>query len=139
MLLVAIQTGVRVSELVNLTIAQASLATTGTHLRVIGKGNKERCTILTNETVAVLRARLRERQGGAHEPLFPTRRGGPLTTRAFELRLDKHIAAATSGCPTLSPKRITPHTLRHHVDGWVMWPAGVFPLLGLSRASVPAT
>jgi integrase/recombinase XerD len=113
MLLLAIQTGVRVSELVNLTITQASLATTGAHLRVLGKGNKERCAILTNETVAVLRAWLRERQGEPHQPLFPTRRGGPLTTRAFELRLDKHITTATRTCPTLSTKRITPHTLRH--------------------------
>jgi integrase/recombinase XerD len=112
MLLVAIQTGVRVSELINLTIAQASL-TTGAHLRVIGKGDKERCAILTNETVAVLRAWLRERQGQPHQPLFPTRRGEPLTTRAFELRLDKHTATAACACPTLSTKRITPHTLRH--------------------------
>jgi len=112
MLLVAIQTGVRVSELVNLTIDQASL-TTGAHLRVIGKGNKERCAILTNETVAVLRAWLRERQGRPHQPLFPTRRGQPLTTRAFELRLDKHTAAAARTCPTLGTKRVTPHTLRH--------------------------
>jgi integrase/recombinase XerD len=112
MLLVAIQTGVRVSELINLTIAQASL-TTGAHLRVIGKGDKERCAILTNETVAVLRAWLRERQGQPHQPLFPTRRGEPLTTRAFELRLDKHTATAARACPTLRTKRITPHTLRH--------------------------
>jgi integrase/recombinase XerD len=112
MLLLAIQTGVRVSELVNLTTAEASL-TTGAHLRVIGKGNKERCAILTNETVAVLRTWLRERQGQPRDPLFPTRRGGPLTTRAFELRLDKHIATAAHACPTLSTKRITPHTLRH--------------------------
>jgi integrase/recombinase XerD len=112
MLLVAIQTGVRVSELINLTIAQASL-TTGAHLRVIGKGDKERCAILTNETVAVLRAWLRERQGQPHQPLFPTRRGEPLTTRAFELRLDKHTATAACACPTLRTKRITPHTLRH--------------------------
>lgn len=112
MLLVAIQTGVRVSELVNLTIAQASL-TTGAHLRVIGKGDKERCAILTNETVAVLRAWLRERQGQPHQPLFPTCRGESLTTRAFELRLDKHTATAACACPTLRTKRITPHTLRH--------------------------
>jgi site-specific recombinase XerD len=112
MLLVAIQTGVRVSELVNLAIAQASL-TTGPHLRVIGKGNKERCAILTNETVAVLRAWLRERQGQPDQPLFPTRRGGPLTTRAFELRLDKHSTTAARTCATLGTKRITPHTLRH--------------------------
>jgi integrase/recombinase XerD len=112
MLLLAIQTGVRVSELVNLTIAQASL-TSGAHLRVIGKGNTERCAILTNETVAVLRAWVRERQGQPHQPLFPTRRGEPLTTRAFELRLDKHTATAASSCRTLSTKRITPHALRH--------------------------
>jgi integrase/recombinase XerD len=112
MLLLAIQTGVRVSELVNLTIAQACL-TTGAHVRVIGKGNKERCAILTDETVAVLRAWVRERQGQPHQPLFPTRRGGPLTTRAFELRLDKHTATAARSCSTLSTKRITPHTLRH--------------------------
>jgi integrase/recombinase XerD len=112
MLLLAIQTGVRVSELVNLTIAQASL-TTGAHVRVIGKGSKERCAILTNETAAVLRAWLRERQGQPHQPLFPTRRGEPLTPRAFELRLDKHTATAARTCPTLNTKRITPHTLRH--------------------------
>jgi integrase/recombinase XerD len=112
MMLLAIQTGVRVSELVNLTIAQASLST-GAHMRVIGKGNKERCAILTDETVAVLRAWLRERQGQPHQPLFPTRRGEPLTTRAFELRLDKHTTTAARTCPTLSTKRITPHTLRH--------------------------
>jgi site-specific recombinase XerD len=112
MLLVAIQTGLRVSELVNLTISRTSL-TAGAHLRVIGKGNKERCAILTTETVAVLRAWLRERQGDPHDPLFPTRRGRPLTPRAFELRLDKHTATATRTCPTLATKRITPHTLRH--------------------------
>jgi site-specific recombinase XerD len=112
MMLLAIQTGVRVSELVNLTIAQATL-TNGAHVRVIGKGNKERCAILTNETAAVLRGWLRERQGQPHQPLFPTRRGEPLTTRAFELRLDKHTATSALRCPTLRTKRITPHTLRH--------------------------
>ncbi|MGO9974926.1 MAG: tyrosine-type recombinase/integrase [Solirubrobacteraceae bacterium] len=112
MLLLAIQTGVRVSELVNATIAQASL-TAGANLRVIGKGNRERCAILTNETTAVLHAWLKERQGQPPEPLFPTRRGGPLTARAFELRLDKHTAKAARLCPTLTTKRITPHSLRH--------------------------
>ena len=63
------------------------------------KVDKERCAILTNETVAVLRAWLRERQGEPHQPLFPTRRGGPLTTRAFALRLDKHIATAARALP----------------------------------------
>jgi integrase/recombinase XerD len=112
MLLVAIQTGVRVSELVNLTISAVALGT-GPHLRVLGKGRKERCAILTADTVAVLREWLRERQGEADQPLFPTRRGGPLTTRAFALLLDKHVAAAARHCPSLVDKHITPHVLRH--------------------------
>ncbi len=103
------------------------------------KGRKQRSATLTPETVAVLREWMRERDGHAHEPLFPTRRGGPLTTRAVALLLDKHVAAAAHQCPSLVGKRVTPHVLRHYVDGWVMWPAGVFPLLDLSRASVLAT
>jgi integrase/recombinase XerD len=112
MLLVGIQTGVRVSELVNLTIDAVRLST-GAHLQVTGKGDKERCAILTSETIAVLREWLRERDGQPQEPLFPTRRGQPLTTRAFELRLDKHTATAACSCPTLKTKRVTPHVLRH--------------------------
>jgi integrase/recombinase XerD len=80
---------------------------------VTGKGDKERCAILTSETIAVLREWLRERDGQPHEPLFPTRRGQPLTTRAFELRLDKHTVTAACRCPTLNTKRVTPHVLRH--------------------------
>ena len=53
--------------------------------------------------------------------------------------MTKHATAAARDCPSLKNKRVTPHTLRHYVDGWVMWPAGVFPLLGLSLGPVPAT
>ncbi len=112
LLLVAIQTGLRVSELVNLTIAAVSLGT-GANVRVTGKGRKERCAVLTAETAAVLRGWLRERGGEAHDALFPTRRGGPLTTRAVALLLDKHTATAATKCPSLAAKRVTPHVLRH--------------------------
>ncbi|HEY3774810.1 MAG TPA: tyrosine-type recombinase/integrase [Solirubrobacteraceae bacterium] len=74
MLLTAIQTGVRVSELVNLTIASLTLGT-GAHLRVLGKGRKERSAVLTRETVTILDPWLRERKGAPPEPLFPTRHG----------------------------------------------------------------
>jgi integrase/recombinase XerD len=112
LLLVAIQTGLRVSELVNLTVSAVTLST-GANVRVTGKGRKQRCAILTAETATVLREWLRERQGNAQEALFPTRRGGPLTPRAVALRLDKHTAAAARDCPSLANKRVTPHTLRH--------------------------
>jgi site-specific recombinase XerD len=106
---------------------------------VIGKGRQERSAVLTRETVTILDPWLRELNGQPHDPLFPTRRGGPLTTRAFAVLLDKHTTTATDTCPSLQTKRVTPHTLRHYVDGWVMWPAGMFPLLGLSPGPVPAT
>jgi integrase/recombinase XerD len=112
LLLVMIQTGVRVSELTNLRLRDLSLAT-GAHCRVLGKGRKARCAMLTTETVAVLREWCRERAGEPDDPLFPTRRGAPLTPRAVAWRLDKHTATAARRCPSLATKRVTPHTLRH--------------------------
>jgi hypothetical protein len=53
--------------------------------------------------------------------------------------LDKHTNTAASRCPSLNKKRVTPHVLRHYVDGMVMWPAGVFPLLTASGPPIPAT
>jgi integrase/recombinase XerD len=138
LLLVAIQTGLRVFELASIKIGDVSLAT-GAHCRIIGKGRKERCTPLTTETVAVLRTWLAERQGNSDGPLFPTRRGGPLTPKAIAWLLDKHVETAAAGCPSLNGKRVTPHVLRHYVDGWVMWPPRLVRLVGGSRALVPAT
>ena len=138
LLLLAIQTGLRVSELVTLRIGDVSL-TTGAHIQVEGKGRKRRTATLTRETVAVLRQWLKERHGQPEDPLFPTRQGQPLSRYGVSMLLSKHAATAASGCASLNSKRVTPHTLRHYVDGWVMWPAGVFPLLGLSLGPVPAT
>lgn len=112
LLLLAIQTGLRVTELTSLHIADVSLST-GAHVRVIGKSRKERCVTLTTETVAVLQQWLRERKGQGEDPLFPTRRGGPLTPKAVAWLLDKHTATATRRCPSLQTKRVTPHVLRH--------------------------
>ena len=112
LLLMAIQTGLRVSELTALRNRDISLGT-GAHARVTGKGRKERCAMLTSETVAVLRTWCRERSGEPDDPLFPTRRGGPLTPKAVAWLLDKHTRAAAIACPSLAGKRVTPHVLRH--------------------------
>jgi site-specific recombinase XerD len=138
MLLTAIQTGVRVSELVKLTITKPD-----TRHRSAPKSDRQgtqgRSAVLTRETVTILDPWLRERKGELHDPLFPTRRGGPLTPRAFAMVLDKHTATAAQACPSLQTKRVTPHTLRHYVDGWVMWPAAMFPVAGVPLRPVPAT
>ena len=112
LMLLAILTGVRVTELTTLTIGNVSLAT-GAHIKVTGKGRKRRTVTLTGEAIAVLREWLKERQGQPEDPLFPTRRGTPLSRDAVELLVAKHAATAGHKHPSLADKRVTPHTLRH--------------------------
>lgn len=112
LLLCAVQTGLRVSELLSLTCADAQLGT-GAHLHAFGKGRKERIAPLTRQTVAVLKVWMRERGGQPTDPLFPTRTGGALTRDAVERRLAKHLQTARHQCPTLRSKRVSMHTLRH--------------------------
>jgi integrase/recombinase XerD len=112
MLVLAVQTGLRISELIGLTRGDVNLGT-GAHVHCIGKGRKERATPLTTLTVAVLRSWLTEHAAAPHDPLFPTRTGARLSHDAIEYRLDQHLSTARSACPTLRGKHITMHTLRH--------------------------
>ena len=112
LLTLAICTGLRVSELTALTIGDAHLGT-GAHVSCTGKGRKQRITPLTSAAVAILKAWLAERGGLPADPLFPTRRGNPLSRDALERLITKHAATAARNCPTLREKKATPHTLRH--------------------------
>jgi len=112
LMLVMVQTGLRVSELIALR-CQDTVLDTGAHLRCTGKGRKERCTPLRKETVATLRAWQRERNADPSEPLFPNARGGPLSSDGVQYLLNKHIAIASPQCPSLKKKKVSPHVLRH--------------------------
>ena len=112
MLVLAVQTGLRISELTGLSRGDVVLDA-GAHVRCMGKGRKERATPLTGLTVAVLRAWLTENPGQAHDPLFPTRTGTRLSHDAIEHRLAVHLATARASCPSLRTKHATMHTLRH--------------------------
>lgn len=112
LLLVAVHTGLRVSELTGLTLTDVHLGP-GAHLRCHGKGRKDRCTPLTSHTTKVLRTWLKEHCGQPADPLFPTRRGTPLSRDAVQRLVAKHAATAAAACPSLAGKTITPHTLRH--------------------------
>jgi len=112
LILLAAQTGLRLSELTGLTISDIHLGT-GVHVSCTGKGRKQRITPLTTGTVAVLRAWLAERRGQPAQPLFPNRTGGRLSRDAIEHRLAKHTTTAAARCPSLNAKAITAHTLRH--------------------------
>lgn len=112
LLVLAIQTGLRVSELTGLTAADLELGH-GPHVKCHGKGRKERVTPLTKQTVAVLRVWLRERTGTDADPLFPSVRGGRLSVDAIQWLLTKHTRNAVRDCPSLRSKRVSPHVLRH--------------------------
>jgi integrase/recombinase XerD len=111
-LLVAVQAGLRVSELVGLCCGDVVLGT-GAHVHCVGKGRKERATPITKATARVLAEWLRERHGKPDDPLFPGRRGCPLSRDAVELLVRRHALSASERCPSLTAKRVTPHVLRH--------------------------
>jgi integrase/recombinase XerD len=106
------QTGLRATELITLATGDAHLGA-GAHISCTGKGRKHRITPLTSSTVRVLQAWLAERSGRPADPLFPTRRGTPLSRDALERRVAKHAATAATACPALHEKRISPHVMRH--------------------------
>lgn len=112
LILFAVQTGLRLSELTGLQRADLSMGT-GAHVRVVGKGRKERCTPLSRNTRAVMTAWLQEPAIAPGQPLFPNARGGRLSAHGVHYLLAKHVDTAAQACPSLKRKRVTPHVLRH--------------------------
>ena len=112
LLLLAVQTGLRVSELTGLTRQDTHLGA-GPHVRCHGKGRKDRATPLTSQVARVLRTWLAELSPGPGMPLFPAQAGGRLSRDAVERLVTKHATAAGDSCPSIKEKHVTPHTLRH--------------------------
>jgi site-specific recombinase XerD len=111
-ILLAIQTGLRASELTALTRRDVHLGA-GAYVACHGKGRKDRITPLAPGTVTTLRAWLAEHGGTPDDPLFTTIRGGPMSRDALQQRLTLYATAARRTCPTLTSKNVTPHVLRH--------------------------
>ena len=112
LLLLMVQTGLRVSETTGLR-RQDIVLDNGAYVHCQGKGRKERCTPLSKEAVSVLRSWLRECKPQPSAPLFPNARGGPLSRDGVEYLLAKHTATARQQCPSLERKKVWPHMLRH--------------------------
>lgn len=112
LLAVALQTGLRASELTGLRNQDVELRA-GAHLRCWGKGRKERATPLRPRTVSVLRVWMKECAGRPEDPLFPTRRGTPLSRDALGALVAKHATVAAQRESSLATKQVTPHVLRH--------------------------
>lgn len=111
-MLLAVQTGLRLSEITGLQRRDIVLGT-GAHVRVIGKGRKERCTPITRSTAAVIKAWMREPPRGDGNVVFPNARGQRLSVHGVHYLLTKHRKTASTISPSLQDKRITVHRLRH--------------------------
>jgi len=112
LLLVAMQTGLRLSELTGLCREDVTLGH-GAHIQCVGKGRKQRCTPLSKTTRRVLEAWIKEPWPFASKFLFPSLSGGRLSADAVQDLVNKHVTAARVKCPSLFKKRVTPHLLRH--------------------------
>ena len=106
LLVLMIQTSVRVSELTGLRVCDVHLGA-GAHIQVTGKGRKKRATTLTSETVNVMRRWLTERRGQPADPVFPARQGRPLSRYTVGVLVSKHAATAAASCPSLTAKRVS--------------------------------
>ncbi len=111
LLLLAVQTGLRLSELTGLRREDLHLGT-GAHVRCLGKGRRERITPLTKQIVVALKA-WQQNLAKNSEWLFPTARGSRLSSDAVQRLLAKYKLIACRACPSLKKKRVTPHVLRH--------------------------
>ena len=136
----AVQTGLRLSELTGINCGDIQLGT-GAHVRCTGKGRKQRCVPLTTSTAAIVRVWRTERGGLRDDPLFPTRTGRRLSGDAVEARIATYKAIAAEHCPSLKGKRLTPHVLRHSC-AMTLQRAGVDPTviaIWLGHADIRST
>ncbi len=112
LLLVALQTGLRVSELIGLTRDDVVLGASA-HVRCVGKGRKHRCTPLRRDATKALAQWLQTHPASPSDPVFPAIRGGSLSRDAVERLVARYASAAAERCVSLKSKRVTPHVLRH--------------------------
>jgi integrase/recombinase XerD len=130
----------RAQELADLTVRDIRLQDPAM-AALTGKGRKTRHVPIGHNTTALLAAYLAERQldspGHDDHPVFFNQHQAKLSRGGIAWILRKYQAQTAD--PALANAQLSPHILRHYVDGWVMWPAGVFPLLSLSLSPVPAT
>ncbi len=115
LLLVALQTGLRVSELIGLNVGDITLKPREkAYLQCYGKGRKQRLTPLRSDSIVALTEWLQERGTKIpDEPLFISNRQGRLSRDGIERIVRKYCTIATETCPSLLDKRVSPHTLRH--------------------------
>ena len=113
-LVVALQTGFRVSELIDLKLQDVYMITESVpFLRVYGKGRKERRVPLRADSLEVLAEWLQERGETSSDSLFISNRRCKFSRDGIWRLVKKYVKKATLSCPSIGEKRVSPHTLRH--------------------------
>jgi len=112
LLMLMIQTGLRLSEVTRLCCRDLNLSL-GPYVRCTGKGRKERCTPLTKQMVKVLKSWFAANKFEQTDPVFPNTNGGVMSADAVQYLLSKYVTAVGENCPSLTRKRVSPHVLRH--------------------------
>lgn len=105
-------TGTRVSETISIRHRDIELGSSSS-VRIHGIGRKERRVPLWKATALLVKGWLAETAAHDDAPLFPNRHGCELSRSGVEDRLDRAVMVATTRCPSLKSKSVSPHTLRH--------------------------
>lgn len=113
LLRLAVQTGLRVSELIDLRRGDVTFGRSGAYIHCVGKGRKERCVPLSKPTVKLVRQWLQEYKASPDAPLLPNARGDRFSRDGVAYILRKYVKIAARRCASLRTKRVSPHVLRH--------------------------
>jgi site-specific recombinase XerD len=107
-------TGARAQEVVQVRVADVRFGPPQ-QVRLLGKGRKERICPLWPQTVSFLRDMLRDRDipDDAKDLLFLNYAARPLTRFGLVHIVRRYVARTSSSRPSLTSKRVSPHTFRH--------------------------
>jgi site-specific recombinase XerD len=112
LLLALYNTGARSSEMTGATRGQVSFGSTAL-FQLHGKGRKERTVPLWPQTARVLHRWFKMVEGDDRTLAFPSIRGTALSADALDYLLQCAVKKASTTCPDLATKRVTPHVMRH--------------------------
>jgi integrase/recombinase XerD len=114
LILFAIETGFRLSEIINLTWRDMRIEGNYGYVRCVGKGRKERDVVLSREMSRVIKSWEQETVLRFPEGfIFPNVYGGSMSPDTFQTLLKKYARQAEKHCSSLKGKKVSPHVLRH--------------------------
>ena len=119
MLQLCYSAGLRVGELLSVRIDDFPDREMST-IHILGKGRRERVLPLWKSTRRALSAWLERRPRAQAPELFLNKYGARMSRDGFALRVNVHVAKAAEREPSIAAKTVTPHSLRHYIDGLTM-------------------